>query len=233
MKKSGVYTKFFALAAAASFLSLGSTVHAAPGTASLDSSEGAVTGASAGDSLGAGSVISTQAGGRAGIVVNGNRITIEPNTTLTIDILEEEDTGVEKVSKVQLSLQAGRIRGEVQKFSSLSSFVVKLPKGQVSIDATGGNVTFDISADGTVYIPTGVADIVFDRGTAQNNIVAFQLNGQGFNPVSGAPIDIPEGITEGITRSVQGFVVPPTVTPTQPVQPFQFFVSPNLGKQAS
>ena len=53
MKKSGVYTKFFALAAAASFLSLGSTVHAAPGTASLDSSEGAVTGASAGDSLGA------------------------------------------------------------------------------------------------------------------------------------------------------------------------------------
>ena len=221
MKTSGVQSKFFALAVSACLLSLGVSVHAAPGKASLTQSSGAVTGASVGEGLAAGSVVSTGAGGSATLNINGDSVVLDENSTLSIDILESDETGVEKVSNVQLTLSAGRIYGRVAKFSSLSQFVVKIPKGQVAIDATAGPVAFDISANGDVFVQEGSVDVVFDRGTTTSNLVTRRLGAnQAFNPLTGN-VDPAAGRT-----------VPPVVvrvaTPATPTQPFQFFISPNL-----
>ena len=228
MKTSGVQSKFFALAVSVGLLSLGATLNAAAGQASLTRADGAVTGASAGESLAAGAVLSTQTGGQAVLNINGNSIVLAENSTVSLDILESEDTGVEKVTNVQLTLSAGRIFGRIAQFSSLSKFVVKIPKGTVGIDASSGPVTFDISANGQTIVEEGSVDVVFDRGTGgQSNLVAQNLRAnQMFNPATGtvgaAPAD---GIPPIPTPT---FITTRVATPAQPVQPFQFFISPNL-----
>jgi hypothetical protein len=228
MKTSGVQSKFFALAVSVGLLSLGATLNADAGQASLTQSDGAVTGATAGEALAAGAVLSTQTGGQAVLNINGNSIVLAENSTISIDILESENTGVEKVTNVQLTLSAGRIFGRIAKFSSLSKFVVKIPKGQIGIDAASGPVTFDISANGETIVGEGSVDVLFDRGAGgQNNLVAHNLRAnQRFNPATGlvdaAPGDVPPVPTTTVVTRV--------TTPTQPTQPFQFFISPNLSK---
>jgi hypothetical protein len=226
MKTSGVQSKFFALAVSAGLLSLGATLNAAQGNASLTQADGAVTGATAGEALAAGSVLSTQTGGQAVLNINGNAIVLAENSTVSIDILESEDTGVEEVSNVQLTLSSGRIFGRIAQFSSLSKFVVKIPKGQVAIDASSGPVTFDISANGETIVGEGSVDVVFDRGAGgEANLVAQNLRAnQRFNPATGTVDAAP---ADGIP-SIPSVTVVRVATPTQPVQPFQFFISPKL-----
>lgn len=227
MKTLGVQSKFFALAVSVCLLNLGETLNAAPGKASLVTSSGAVTGAMNGDALAAGSVLSTGSNARATLNVNGNTVSLSENTTLSIDTLESEDTGVEEVSNIQLTLSAGLISGTVNKSSSLSKFVVKIPNGQVAVDSTSGPVTFAISAGGEVRVKEGSVDVVYDRS---GTVGAFRLGGnQRFDPSTGTVIP----------DSGQGFPQPPATPPgttvaaggTNPVnQPFQFFISPNLGR---
>lgn len=226
MKTLGVQSKFFALAVSVSLLSLGATLNAGPGQASLTQADGAVTGATAGEALAAGAVLSTQTGGQAVLNINGNTIVLAENSTVSIDILESEDTGVEKVANVQLTLSAGRIFGRIAKFSSLSKFVVKIPKGTIGIDAASGPVTFDISANGDTIVDEGSVDVVFDRGTGgTQNLVAHNLRAnQRFNPATGLVDAAP---ADGIPP-IPNKIVVNVATPTQPAQPFQFFISPNL-----
>ena len=226
MKTSGVQSKFFALAISVGLLSLGATLNAGPGKASLTQADGGVTGANAGQALAAGSVISTQAGSQAVLSINGDTVVLAENSTLSIDILESEDTGVEKVTNVQLTLSAGRVFGKVSKFSSLSKFVVKIPKGTVGIDASESDVVFDISSTGETLVGEGSVDIVLDRGTTQSNIIAQNLRAnQRFNPSTGT---VTPDAGDGIAGAINNIVVTRVATPTQPVQPFQFFISPKL-----
>ena len=223
MKTLGVQSKFFALAVFVGLLSLGATLNAGPGQASLTQADGAVTGASAGEALVAGSVLSTQTGGQAVLNINGNTIVLAENSTVSIDILESEDTGVEKVANVQLTLSAGRIFGRIAKFSSLSKFVVKIPKGTIGIDAASGPVSFDISANGETIVGVGSVNVVFDRGGVESNFVAQNLRAnQRFNPATGNVEAAPDGVPPIPTTIVR------VATPTQPTQPFQFFISPKL-----
>lgn len=224
MKTLGVQTKFLALATVIGLVSLG--VSAAPGTASITATQGAVTGGERGDSLSVGSVISTGAGSTAAVNINGDMLSLHPNTTLVIETLESDDTGVEKVGNVLLDLTAGQIYGKLRKSSALSKFIVKIPNGQVSVDASQGPVEFNISANGDVSVGEGSLVVTFNRGTATAaNVVTVNMNGnQTFNPISGtvaqsaAPIAAPAVQTTTVASA-----------PAAPVQPFQFFISPNLG----
>ncbi|MCS1409721.1 MAG: hypothetical protein M2R45_02905 [Verrucomicrobia subdivision 3 bacterium] len=231
MKTLGVRTKFFALAIAVSLLTLGVATQAAPGTATVASVKGAVTGATVGDSLAAGSVVSTQSGGEAVLDIIGNTVVVTENSALAIDLLDVEETGIETVLKVQLNLTAGRIYGEVKQFSSsLSSFLIKIPKGQVAIDASEGLVIFDVSADGKVLVGEGSVDIVFDRGTIEPNIVAQNIQAnQQFNPITGGI----ESIAPGAIPPIPPTLVTAVITPVPPERPFEFFISPVLGGSSS
>ena len=224
MKTLGVQSKFFALVASVCLLSLGSTLKAAQADATLTQSSGPVTGASVGEALSAGSVISTGAGGSATISINGDTIVLAENSTLSLDILDTDETGVETVSNIQLTLSAGRIYGKVGRSSSLSMFVVKIPKGQVAIDATAGPVVFDISANGETLVGEGSVEVTFDRGTNISNLVTRRLSAnQAFNPVTG-------NVGPGDGSAIPDVTVVRVATPAAPTQPFQFFISPNLGQ---
>ena len=232
MKTLGVQSKFFALAVSVCLLNLGETLNAAPGKASLVTSSGAVTGAMTGDALAAGSVLSTGSNASATLDVNGNTVSLSENTTLSIDTLESEDTGVEEVSNIQLTLPAGLITGTVAKSSSLSKFVVKIPNGQVAVDSSSGPVIFAISAGGDVRVDgTGSVDVVYDRS---GTVGAFRIGGgQRFNPSTGTVIPdngpaIEVGPGAGATVAPAGATV--VVAPTTTNQPFQFFISPNLSR---
>ncbi len=235
MKILGIQSRVFALAIVAGLSAFSASIHAAPAKATVTSVEGAATGASAGDSLGVGAVITTGAGAKVVLDIDGDLVVVTENTALAIGQLDIEETGIEKVSNVQLSLSAGRIYGRVERFSSLSKFVIKIPKGQVTLDASKGWVIFDVSANGQTLIVEGSADIVLNRGTEEApNIVAQRVQlGQSFNPITNEVTSIPTGERDSLLQMVSDEDAPPpalTTAPPPPVSPFDFFISPNLPK---
>ena len=227
MKTLGVHTKFFAVVAAVSLLSVGNALNAAPGSASLKSTTGGVTGAEAGSSLAPGSVISTGASSTAAIDINGDRIVLSENSTLAIDANEVEETGIERVVNVQLTLSSGLLSGTVGQFGSLSKFIVKIPNGQVALDASQGPVTFSIAASGEVIVSQGLADVIVNRGGTEASPLTARLTpNTRLNPTTGAVTAAPNaGAT--IQNTLNTAIV--RVTPGPTTQPFNFFVSPKLG----
>lgn len=232
MKTSGIQLRLVVLGIAAGLSALGTSMNGAPGKAKVVSKEGPATGATVGAMLEAGSVIATGEGAEVVLDIDGDVVVLDANTTLGIHRLEFAETGLEKVSNVLLNLSKGRISGQVERFSSLSSFVIMIPKGQVTIDASKGRVVFHVAANGVTVVVEGSANVVINRGTEESpNIVAQKVEmGQGFDPSTGDLVMVEEGYRDDLMEKVER-KAPPAVTtakPTPPDRPFQFFVSPNL-----
>lgn len=234
MKTSGIQLRLVVLGIAAGLSALGTSMNGEPGKAKVVSKEGPATGATVGAMLEAGSVITTGEGAEVVLDIDGDVVVLGADTTLAIHRLEFAETGLEKVSNVQLRLSKGRIDGQVERFSSLSSFVIMIPKGQVTIDASKGRVVFHVAANGTTVVVEGSADVVFNRGTEEAaNIVAQKVEmGQSFDPATGDLAMVEKGYRDDLLEKVERKAPPavPTVAPPPPDRPFQFFVSPNLPK---
>jgi hypothetical protein len=159
----------FALACAA-FLSAG-TAQAAPeqnkavvravrGTANFSTDRGANWKAlKVGTSLNQNSVIRTAPGSSVDLFMNENgpAVRVTENTTLGIDRLTIDRTGVDNVIETQLDLRNGRILGNVRKLAAASKYEVKTPQGVAGIRGT----RYDISADGTVRVIEGQVVVVY------------------------------------------------------------------------
>ena len=233
MKTSGIQLRLVVLGIAAGLSALGTSMNGAPGKAKVVSKEGPATGATVGAMLEAGSVITTGEGAEVVLDIDGDVVVLDADTTLAIHRLEFAETGLEKVSNVHLRLSKGRIYGQVERFSSLSSFVIMIPKGQVTIDAAKGRVVFDVSANGRTVVVEGSADVVFNRGTEEAaNIVAKKVEmGQNFDPATGELAMVEKEERDVLLEMVERMLPPPAVTTAEPPpldRPFQFFVSPNL-----
>lgn len=230
MKTIEVRSKFLAMALVG--LLAPSAINVVQGRASLTHVQGGVSGGVAGDMLGVGSIVSTSAGSQAVLDIYGDTVVLAENSTLSLDLLEFDDTGIERILDVQMNLSTGRIYGRVSRFGALSKFIVGIPKGQVAIDATDGPVIFDISADGRVLIGEGSVDVMFNRGTsdAPNMVTQRVVPNQSFNPITGDVSPEPGGGIAEIIDTAQVRVPP---TPPRPVEPlddsFRVFVSPRLG----
>lgn len=235
MKTTGIQLRLVVLGIAAGLSALGTPMNGAPGKAKVVSKEGPATGATVGAMLEAGSVITTGDGAEVVLDIDGDVVVLNANTTLAIHRLEFAETGLEKVSNVQLRLSNGRIYGQVERFSSLSSFVIMIPKGQVTIDASEGRVVFHVSVNGITVMAEGSANVVFNRGTEESpNIVAQKVEmGQIFDPATGDLTMVEKGYRDDLLEKVERKAPPvvPTVAPPPPDRPFQFFVSPNLPGQ--
>jgi hypothetical protein len=103
---------------------------------------------------------------------NGPVVRVTENTTMGIDRLTIDSSGVEKIIETQLDLRSGRILGNVKKLAAASKYEVKTPQGVAGIRGT----RYDISADGRVSITEGDAVVVYVIGgrTSTANVRAGQ-----------------------------------------------------------
>jgi hypothetical protein len=88
---------------------------------------------------------------------NGPVVRVTKATTLGIDRLDIENTGIEKVIDTQLDLKSGRILGNVKKLAAASKYEVKTPVGVAGIRGT----EYSISANGSVSVFSGTVVVVY------------------------------------------------------------------------
>lgn len=120
------------------------------------------------------SIIRTAPGANVDLFLgdNGPVVRVTENTTMGIDRLTIDRSGVEKIIETQLDLRSGRILGNVKKLAAASKYEVKTPQGVAGIRGT----RYDISADGRVSLTEGNAVVVYVIGgrTSTGNVGAGQ-----------------------------------------------------------
>ncbi len=154
---------------------------------------------------------------------NGPLVMLTENTTLGIDKLSFEPTGVETIIETQLDLKSGRIVGIAKKLSATSKYEVKTPSGVAGIRGT----EYSISATGEVYVLDGSVVVVSVRpdGSVVTQVVSA---GEMFNPASGRVQPIPPATQDELLSEVNSMraAAPPTITVDgEPI----IFVSPTTG----
>ena len=92
---------------------------------------------------------------------NGPVVRVTEDTTLGIDKLDMENTGVEKIIETQLDLKNGRILGNVKKLAASSKYEVKTPVGVAAIRGT----EYDIRSDGRISVVSGTVVLVIISAT--------------------------------------------------------------------
>jgi len=109
--------------------------------------------------LGANSAIKTGEGTTVDIFLgeNGPVVRVRDNTTMGIDKLDLDNTGVEKVIETQLDLKNGQILGSVKKMAAASKYEVKTPVGVAGIRGT----EYSINSAGQLHVVSGTVVIVY------------------------------------------------------------------------
>lgn len=148
-----------------------------------------------GTSLNQNSVVRTAPGSMVDLFLgdNGPIVRVTEDTTLGIDRLTIDRTGVDKVIETQLDLRNGRILGEVKRLAAASKYEVKTPHGVAGIRGT----RYDIRSDGTVIVTEGQV------------VVVYIVDGQAYTATANAG-DTVRPPTPG-TRQVLTSPTPPTV----------------------
>jgi len=134
-----------------------------------------------GDQLLPGSVVRTANNSTVDLFLdqNGPLVRLTENTTLGIDKLNFENTGVDTVVETQLDLKSGRLVGIVKRLSATSKYEVKTPNGVAGIRGT----RYTISADSSVMVVDGQVVVVFVK--ADGSVVTQVVNaGEKFNPAT-------------------------------------------------
>ncbi|MCF7669363.1 MAG: FecR domain-containing protein [Verrucomicrobia bacterium] len=134
-------------------------VKAVRGSAQYSVDGGAWEALTVGTVLRPGAVVKTAAASEVDLFLdaNGPAVRIKESTTLGIDKLLFEKTGVDTVIETQLDLQNGRILGNVKKLAAASKYEVNVPTGVVGISGT----VFDISSSGIVHVIEGSVVVVY------------------------------------------------------------------------
>jgi len=207
--------------AAASLLSLSSfakpnraIVRAIHGSAQMSNNKGQTwTKANVGSYLGANSAIKTAGDSTADLFLgdNGPVVRVTPDTTLGIDKLDLENTGIEKVIETQLDLRSGRILGSVKKMAAASKYEVKTPVGVAGIRGT----EYSIDARGKVTIITGSAVVVYvingnilpPRNVGEGQTITPPAEATGEPTIGPAQDQGTPTLIQGVTTNPDGTIV--------------------------
>jgi hypothetical protein len=182
-----------------------------------------------GTGLNQNSVIRTAPGSTVDLYLNENgpAVRVTENTTLGLDRLTIDRTGVDNVIETQLDLRNGRILGNVRKLAAASKYEVKTPMGVAGIRGT----RYDIRADGTVAVTEGSVVVVYIVGgqatkvtvTAGNMVRPPTTPGAPVTPIALTPqqiADINNNIPPvgGVQRPSEVAPSIVTVTPLEEIQ---------------
>ena len=176
-----------------------------------------------GEELAPGSVIRTANDSSVDLFLdqNGPLVRLVENTTLGLEKLNFENTGVDTVIETQLDLRSGRVVGTVKKLSATSKYEIKTPNGVAGIRGT----EYAISADGTVKVLTGQVVVVYVK--ADGGVVTQVVNaGEKFNPAIQKVEPMSSEEMNALKAELPGAPVP-TAEGIEP--PPVIFISPVVG----
>jgi hypothetical protein len=138
--------------------------------------------AKVGQQLGENSAVKTDANAMVDLFLgdNGPVVRVTKDTTLGIDRLDVESTGIEKVIETQLDLRSGKILGNVKKMAAASKYEVKTPMGVAGIRGT----EYAISADGRVQVFSGTVVVVYIVNNIPQSPITLQGPSESMPPVA-------------------------------------------------
>jgi len=146
------------------------------------------------------------------------------NTTLGIDKLNFDVTGIDTITETQLDLKSGRIVGIVTKLAHGSKYEVKTPNGVAGIRGT----EFDIAATSVCRVVSGSMVVVYVK--SDGSVITQVLNaGEMFVPSEGAVKPIPADQLNQVVAEVNDLRGAPSAALTVE-EPIRIFVSPLAGE---
>jgi FecR protein len=191
------------------------------GSADYSEGGGTWTALESGKILKAGAVIRTAADSYVDLDLrkNGPGLRVTQNTTLGLDKLITEETGVEPVIETQLDLKAGCIAGRVNKTGASSKYEIKTPNSVAGVKGYG---EYSMCANGRIVVGQGSAVVVYVSATGQTSTYVVNA-GQAFDPaIPGVRQATPEELQDiriqppGPTVAVFAPNVEPYVSPISP-----------------
>src|SRR6266571_1379541 len=112
---------------------------------------------------------------------NGPVVRLVENTTLGVDKLNYDATGIDTVIETQLDLKSGRVLGIVKKMSHNSKYEIKTPNGVAGIRGT----EYDVWATSVVRVISGSLVVVYVK--SDGSVITQVVNaGEMFVPSDGA-----------------------------------------------
>ena len=150
------------------------------GTASYSEQGGEWKPLKTGQALGPGATVKTSVDGQVDLYLgeNGPDVHLFDSTTLGLDRLNIERTGMEAATETSLNLTSGTIRGDVHKLSAASKYEVKTPNAVVGVRGT----KYQISANGVVHVIEGSMVVVYINPSTQQMSTHTVGAGQTFTP---------------------------------------------------
>jgi hypothetical protein len=178
------------------------------GTAQYSDKGGELKSLRVGKVLGPGSTVKAGVSSTVDLFLgdNGPSVRVTSDTTLDLDKLEIDRTGVDVVIETMLNLKTGTIQGNVKKLADASKYEVKTPYTVCAIRGT----EYQISADGVHHVITGSVLVAYTNPST-GVVTTHPVNqGQTFVP----PVDprVPTQVPQVLPTTQ----LPPTVPPPLP-----------------
>ncbi|MBM3834514.1 MAG: FecR domain-containing protein [Verrucomicrobia bacterium] len=193
------------------------------GTAEFSEQGGAWKPLRVGKVLGSGSAVRAGVGSQIDLFLgeNGPVVRVTSDTSLELDTLTLDRTGVDVVIVTDLDLKTGTILGNVKKMAAASRYEVKTPHTVCAIRGT----EYQISADGVHHVITGSLMVAYTNPSTRQMVTQVVNEGQTFIPPATpeTPGAVPQ-VVQTSTLAPGGPVSPPAVPP--PVDPGDAFGAP-------
>ena len=158
---------------------------------------------------------------------NGPVVRLVENTTLGVDKLNYDATGIDTVIETQLDLKSGRVLGIVKKMSHNSKYEIKTPNGVAGIRGT----EYDVSATSVVRVVSGSLVVVYVK--SDGTVVTQVVNaGEMFVPSEGAVRPIPADQLSQLVGEINDLRGVPTAALVVE-EPIRVFISPTTGDNSS
>ena len=158
---------------------------------------------------------------------NGPMVRLVENTTLGIDKLNFEATGIDTVIETQLDLKSGRILGIVKKMAHNSKYEIKTPNGVAGVRGT----EFDVSATSVARVVSGSMVLVYVK--SDGTVITQVLNaGEMFVPSEGAVRPLPPDQLSQLLADINDLRGAPTAE-LKVEEPIRVFISPTTGNNSS
>jgi FecR protein len=156
---------------------------------------------------------------------NGPLVRLTADTTMAIDKLNFDATGMDTVIETQLDLKSGRILGVVKKMAASSKYEVKTPNGVAGIRGT----TYDISATTRAAVGEGSLVVVYVK--ADGTVITKVVNPETvFEPAAEDVRDMTPEEVATLTREINDLINGGAVAELPVGQQLVVYVSPTAGQ---
>lgn len=154
----------------------------------------------AGDSAGPGSVIRTEAGSTADLILpdSGTVLRLLPDSMLKFSKLARQPAGEQVVSESSLKLLKGSVIGSQRKLAVPSHFDIATSKNVATIVGT----EYVINADGAVTVLEGAVSVNYNLPGNKGSIQVAIAQGYTFDPASGTVVPTSSQYLQNIIADV-------------------------------